>query len=100
MNPDITSKTDELVYSVHDLHLRFLFAFEEHLTTHLAVELRYRQRKLLECENINYILKYMYYYYYYYYYYYTGLPLWSIGQSFWLQIRRPGFDSRHYQKNK
>jgi hypothetical protein len=25
-------------------------------------------------------------------------PLWSSGQSFWLQIRRPGFDSRHYQK--
>jgi hypothetical protein len=26
------------------------------------------------------------------------LPLWSSGQSSWLQIRRPGFDSRHYQK--
>jgi hypothetical protein len=25
-------------------------------------------------------------------------PLWSNGQSSWLQIRRPGFDSRHYQK--
>jgi hypothetical protein len=24
--------------------------------------------------------------------------LWSHGQSSWLQIRRPGFDSRHYQK--
>jgi hypothetical protein len=24
-------------------------------------------------------------------------PLWSGGQSSWLQIRRPGFDSRHYQ---
>jgi hypothetical protein len=24
-------------------------------------------------------------------------PLWSTGQSSWLQIRRPGFDSRHYQ---
>jgi hypothetical protein len=24
-------------------------------------------------------------------------PLWSSGQSSWLQIRRPGFDSRHYQ---
>jgi hypothetical protein len=23
--------------------------------------------------------------------------MWSSGQSFWLQIRRPGFDSRHYQ---
>jgi hypothetical protein len=22
-------------------------------------------------------------------------PLWSSGQSSWLQIRRPGFDSRH-----
>jgi hypothetical protein len=27
-------------------------------------------------------------------------PLWSSGQSSWLQIRRPGFDSRHYQKKK
>jgi hypothetical protein len=27
-----------------------------------------------------------------------GPPLWSSGQSFWLQIQRPGFDSRHYQK--
>jgi hypothetical protein len=25
-------------------------------------------------------------------------PLWSSGQSSWLQIRRPGFDSRHYRK--
>jgi hypothetical protein len=24
-------------------------------------------------------------------------PLWYSGQSSWLQIRRPGFDSRHYQ---
>jgi hypothetical protein len=27
-------------------------------------------------------------------------PLWSSGQSSWLKIRRPGFDSRHYQKKK
>jgi hypothetical protein len=27
-------------------------------------------------------------------------PLWSSGQSSWLQIRRPWFDSRHYQKKK
>jgi hypothetical protein len=27
-------------------------------------------------------------------------PLWSSGQSSWLQIRRPGYDSRHYQKEK
>jgi hypothetical protein len=27
-------------------------------------------------------------------------PLWSSGQSSWLQIRRPGFDSRHYQREK
>jgi hypothetical protein len=27
-------------------------------------------------------------------------PLWSSGQSSWLQIRKPGFDSRHYQKRK
>jgi hypothetical protein len=26
--------------------------------------------------------------------------LWSSGQSSWPQIRRPGFDSRHYQKKK
>jgi hypothetical protein len=30
----------------------------------------------------------------------TGPPLWSIGQCSWLQTRRPGFDSRHCQKNK
>jgi hypothetical protein len=30
----------------------------------------------------------------------TGPPLWSSGQSSWLQIRRPGFDSQHYQKKK
>jgi hypothetical protein len=29
-----------------------------------------------------------------------GPSLWSSGQSSWLQIRRPGFDSRHYQKKK
>jgi hypothetical protein len=29
-----------------------------------------------------------------------GPPLWSSGQSSWLQIRRPGFDSRHSQKKK
>jgi hypothetical protein len=29
---------------------------------------------------------------------YLRPPLWSSGQSSWLQIRRPGFDSRHYQK--
>jgi hypothetical protein len=27
-------------------------------------------------------------------------PLWSSGQSSWLQIRRPGFESRHYQEKK
>jgi hypothetical protein len=27
-------------------------------------------------------------------------PLWPNGQSSWLQIRRPGFDSRHYQEKK
>jgi hypothetical protein len=30
----------------------------------------------------------------------TRPPLWSSGQNSWLQIRRPGFDSRHYQKKK
>jgi hypothetical protein len=29
-----------------------------------------------------------------------GPPLWSSGQSSWLQIQRPGFDSRHYQKKR
>jgi hypothetical protein len=29
---------------------------------------------------------------------YIWPPLWSSGQSSWLQMRRPGFDSRHYQK--
>jgi hypothetical protein len=32
--------------------------------------------------------------------YCVGPPLWSSGQSSWLQIRRPGFDSPHYQKKK
>jgi hypothetical protein len=27
-------------------------------------------------------------------------PLWSSDQSSWLQIQRPGFDSRNYQKKK
>jgi hypothetical protein len=27
----------------------------------------------------------------------SRLPLWSSGQSSWLQIQRPGFDSRRYQ---
>jgi hypothetical protein len=27
----------------------------------------------------------------------VGPPLWSSGQSSWLQIQRPGFDSQHYQ---
>jgi hypothetical protein len=31
---------------------------------------------------------------------YSRPPLWSSGQSFWLQIRRPGFDFRQYQKKK
>jgi hypothetical protein len=31
---------------------------------------------------------------------YISPPLWSSGLSSWLQIRRPGFDSRHYQKKK
>jgi hypothetical protein len=35
-----------------------------------------------------------------YIYIYMWPPLWSSGQSSWLQIRRPGFDSRHYQKKK
>jgi hypothetical protein len=40
----------------------------------------------------------MFYLYTYYSCYYSYL--WSSGQSSWLQIRRPGFDSRHYQENK
>jgi hypothetical protein len=34
------------------------------------------------------------------YAYKTGTPLWSSGQSSWLQIQRSVFDSRHYQKKK
>jgi hypothetical protein len=30
----------------------------------------------------------------------SGPPLWSSNQSSWLQIRKPGFDSWHYQENK
>jgi hypothetical protein len=30
----------------------------------------------------------------------TRPPLWSSDHSSWLQIRRPGFDFRHYQKKK
>jgi hypothetical protein len=29
---------------------------------------------------------------------YSSPPLWSSGQSSWLQIQRSGFDYRHYQK--
>jgi hypothetical protein len=29
-----------------------------------------------------------------------GPPLWFSCQSSWLQIRRPGLDSRHYQEKK
>jgi hypothetical protein len=45
----------------------------------------------------SYYYYYYYYDYYYYYYYMIIIPLWSSGQSSWLQIQRPGFDSRHYQ---
>jgi hypothetical protein len=38
------------------------------------------------------------YYQFSYFMFLSGLPLWSSGQSSWLQIRRTGFDSRHYQK--
>jgi hypothetical protein len=38
------------------------------------------------------------YIYIYIYIYCLRPPLWSSGQSSWLQIRRPGFDSRNYQK--
>jgi hypothetical protein len=31
---------------------------------------------------------------------YVRPPLWSSGQSSWLHIRRPGFNSSHYQKKK
>jgi hypothetical protein len=37
------------------------------------------------------------YYYYYYYYYYYWLPLWSSGQSSWLQIQKSWFNSQRYQ---
>jgi hypothetical protein len=61
-------------------------------------------RNLLLARNLTREAHYYYSYYYYYYYYYYHHhhhyrpPLWSSGQTSWLQIRRPGFDSRHYQK--
>jgi hypothetical protein len=39
-------------------------------------------------------------FFFFFYFAAAGPPLWSSGQSSWLQIRRPGFDSRHYQKKK
>jgi hypothetical protein len=33
-------------------------------------------------------------------YFFNRPPLWSSGQSSWLQIRKPGFDSRHYEEIK
>jgi hypothetical protein len=33
-------------------------------------------------------------------FYFVGPPLWSSVQSSWLQIQRPGFDSRHYEKKR
>jgi hypothetical protein len=33
-------------------------------------------------------------------YYKVSFQIWSSGQSSWLQIRRLGFDSRHYQNEK
>jgi hypothetical protein len=35
-----------------------------------------------------------------FFYILTRPPLWSSGQSSWLQIRRPGFDARNFQKKK
>jgi hypothetical protein len=37
---------------------------------------------------------------YIYIFIYSGPPLWSSGQSSWLQIRRPGFDSRALPEKK
>jgi hypothetical protein len=33
-------------------------------------------------------------------YFMTVPPLWFSGQSSWLHIRRPGFDTRHYENKK
>jgi hypothetical protein len=43
--------------------------------------------------------EHFYIYIYIFIYIWLRLPLWSSGQSSWLQIRRPRFDFRHYQKN-
>jgi hypothetical protein len=44
-----------------------------------------------------YIYIYMYIYIYICYVEESRPPLWSGGQSSWLQIQRPRFDSRRYQ---
>jgi hypothetical protein len=46
-----------------------------------------------------FVLRFFVFYFYFHMLYYRP-PLWSSGQSSWLLIRRPGFDSRHYQKKK
>jgi hypothetical protein len=65
------------------------------IITALRISLKY----LLMFQNFAHRHIYIYIYIYIYEYIYIKRPpLWSSGQSSWLQIRRRGFDSRHYQK--
>jgi hypothetical protein len=48
----------------------------------------------------NIYLLYFIYFISLYYLFILFYFVWSSGQSSWLQIRRPGFDSRHYQNKK
>jgi hypothetical protein len=56
-------------------------------TIHPSYDVRFNQTK---CKSTSIALHWEFIYIYIY-----RPPLWSSGQSSWLQIRRPGFDSRH-----
>jgi hypothetical protein len=71
-------------------HHKFALTFDS--TRKVSTFWRNRERKLHKWQAVgtDILLPYMR----------TWPPLWSSGQSSWLQIRRTGFDSRHYQKKK
>jgi hypothetical protein len=46
---------------------------------------------------LKFLYNLMYFDIYYHYYFFCGPPLWSSGQSSWLQIQRSWFDSQRYQ---
>jgi hypothetical protein len=56
-----------------------------------------RSGKLIYSFRLCAALVVVYSFYFHYKYTLHGPPLWSSGQSSWLQIQRPGFDSRQYQ---